>query len=119
LNLLCDEGVDRPIVSHLREQGHSVVYIAELESGASDEFVLAKAAQLNAPLLTTDKDFGELVFRQHLTSAGVILLRLAGLTQEAKTTVVAAALRDHAAELLGAFTVISPGVVRIRRASAG
>ena len=84
MNLLCDEGVDRPIVSYLREQGHSIFYVAELEPGVDDQFVLSKSAELNAPLVTTDKDFGELVFRQKLTSAGVILLRLAGLTPDAK-----------------------------------
>ena len=31
-------------------------------------------------LLTCDKDFGELVFRQQLSTAGVILIRLARLT---------------------------------------
>ena len=31
--------------------------------------------------------------------------------------VVAAALRSHGGEMAGAFTVISPGLVRIRRAT--
>jgi hypothetical protein len=65
--------------------------------------------------LTADKDFGELVFRQGRVHAGVILLRLAGLTVGAKAETVAQVFQDRAAELVGAFSVISPGMVRIRR----
>lgn len=117
MNLVCDEGVERPIVEYLREQGHHVLYIAELEPGIGDQAVLAKAAELNAPLVTNDKDFGELVFRQQLTSTGVILLRVTGLSSTAKATTVAAAIRQHEAELTGSFTVIAPGHIRIRRQS--
>ena len=115
MNLVCDEGVERPIVEHLREQGHHVLYIAELDPGIRDQEVLARAAELDAPLITTDKDFGELVFRQQLTSAGVVLLRLTGLSNTIKATTVAAAIRDHETELAGSFTVIVPGHIRIRR----
>ena len=115
MNFLCDEGVERPIVDHLRQQGHHVVYIAELEPGIDDSSVLAMANDLGAPVVTNDKDFGELVFRQQLSSTGVVLLRLAGLSNDAKADAVTAALRDHSAELAGAFAVITPGRVRIRR----
>ncbi len=36
----------------------------------------------NALLLTADRDFGELVFRQHRLSGGVILFRLLGIASE-------------------------------------
>jgi len=64
--------------------------------------------------VTVDKDFGELVFRLRRTTSGVLLLRLSGLSSNDKAAVVAAAARDHAHEMLGAFTVISPGAIRIR-----
>jgi predicted nuclease of predicted toxin-antitoxin system len=115
LNLLCDEGVQRPVVERLRHEGHSVLYVAELAPSIDDDVVLARAAEQGAPLVTTDKDFGELVFRHGKASAGVILVRLAGLSNQAKARIVATAIRDHAHELVGAFTVISPGRVRIRR----
>ena len=31
MNLLADEGIDRQIVNRLRQQGHSVLYIAEMK----------------------------------------------------------------------------------------
>ena len=86
-----------------------------MEPGASDDIVLDRANEKNALLVTADKDFGELVFRQGLVNFGVVLLRLAGLSPEKKAGIVADVLRDREAELLQAFSVISPGMVRIRR----
>lgn len=84
MNFLADEGVDRQIVERLRQTGHQVLYVAEFEPGTSDEAILSQANDLHAPLLTADKDFGELVHRQGLIHAGVILIRLASLSSEVK-----------------------------------
>ncbi|MBN2560333.1 MAG: DUF5615 family PIN-like protein [Phycisphaerae bacterium] len=40
MNLLADESVDRQIVDRLRQDGHAVRYIAEMEPGISDDTVL-------------------------------------------------------------------------------
>jgi predicted nuclease of predicted toxin-antitoxin system len=79
VNLVADESLDRQIVERLRRDGHTVSYIAEMEPGVVDETVLHLANREQALLLTADKDFGELVFRQHRLTTGVVLLRLAGL----------------------------------------
>jgi predicted nuclease of predicted toxin-antitoxin system len=114
MNFLADESVDHPIVERLRDDGHDVLAVAEMAPGMPDETVLAQANQRGALLLTGDKDFGELVFRQHRVTAGVVLVRLAGVSAGAKAEIVSATIRDHGTELLHAFTVISPGMVRIR-----
>jgi predicted nuclease of predicted toxin-antitoxin system len=114
VTLLRDEGVDRPIVEHLRRAGFEVLYVAEMEPGIPDEGVLERAHQANALLITADKDFGELVFRQRRLSRGVVLLRLAGLDEEAKSAAVLSVLAAHESELIGAFSVITPKRVRIR-----
>ena len=67
-----------------------------------------------ALLLTADKDFRELLFRQGRITAGVVLIRLAGLSAETKAVIVSSVIRDHDTERPQAFTVISPGMVRIR-----
>ena len=117
MNLVANEGVDRPVVERLRQDGHDVVYVAELSPSITDEEVLQQADARTAVLLTADKDFGELVFRQGLVHSGVLLLRLAGLANATKAEIVAEVCRDRAAELIGAFSVVSPGQVRIRRKS--
>ena len=114
MNILADECIDQEIVHGLREAGHDVFYIAEAAPGLSDEEILAMANQNRSLLVTSDKDFGELVFRQQLLAAGVLLLRLAGLSRERKTAIVVSCLQEHGSELIDAFTVLTPGILRIR-----
>lgn len=115
MNLLADEGVERQIVERLRQAGHTVIYIAEIEPGISDETVLSRSNMSNALLITLDKDFGELAFRQRLVYNGVVLVRLAGLAPTTKAEIVAASLAKFGAEMDDAFSVITPGSVRIRK----
>ena len=61
MNILADESVDQPIVNRLREDGHTVLYVAEMDPGISDEVVLQEANNREFLLLTADIDFGELV----------------------------------------------------------
>jgi predicted nuclease of predicted toxin-antitoxin system len=65
-------------------------------------------------LITADKDFGELVFRQQQAAHGIILIRLTGLTAQRKAELVAIAVTQHGIDLPGSFTVVSAGAVRIR-----
>jgi predicted nuclease of predicted toxin-antitoxin system len=113
--LFADESVDRPIVERLRQDGHDTQYVAELSPSIADDEVLREANNQEALLLTEDKDFGELVYRLGRVHAGVVLIRLAGLPPSSKADVVAKVIQDHSSELPGAFTVISPGTVRIRK----
>jgi len=115
MKCLADEGVDRMIVDKLREAGHEVLYIAEMDPGISDQVVLEKAQESGVLLVTCDKDFGELVFRQGLYAKGVVLLRLAGLSQSVKAEIVVNVFAQYGSEMEQSFSVISPGMVRIRR----
>lgn len=115
MNLVADESVDQPIVDRLRQDGHTVLSIADLDPGIADNAVLRLADQNSALLLTADKDFGELVFRMGNIHTGVVLTRLAGLSPETKARIVSAAFADHGNELPYAFSVVSSGRIRIRR----
>jgi len=115
VNVVADEDVDGPIVQRLRADGHDVLYIAELSPSAVDEDVLGQATERGALLITVDKDFGDLVFRQRLVHSGVLLLRLEGLTNPTKAQLVGEVFRDRGQELLGGFSVLSLGRLRIRR----
>jgi len=80
-----------------------------------DEVVLMESRISASVLITADKDFGELVFRLRQASTGVMLVRLWGLSPAMKAGVVSEAIRQHGQELDGAFAVLSPGSIRIRR----
>ena len=114
MRFVADESVDYPIVLRLREAGHTVMAIVELDPGLSDADVLAYANQRNNVLLTGDKDFGELVFRDGRQTCGVVLVRLAGLPPIDKAVIVADVVAQYGAQLKGAFSVITPNTVRIR-----
>ena len=70
-----DEGTDRQIVDRLRDEGHFVQYVAEMDPGISDDSVLEWANTQNTLLLTADKDFGELVFREEMGGAFSVIAR--------------------------------------------
>jgi predicted nuclease of predicted toxin-antitoxin system len=115
MNLLIDESVDRQTVARLRQEGHDVLYVAEMEPGITDDLVLNRANERGALLVTADKDFGELVYRRGQINAGVLLIRLLGLSNEKKAEIVATTIREHADELPQAFSVVSPSSIRIRK----
>lgn len=117
MNFVADEGIDKQIVEQLRNNGHDVLYIAEISPSIPDEDVLDFAIKNEAVLLTADKDFGELIYRQRRFSLGVVLIRLAGIASARKGEIVNDAVRNYGSEFLNGFTVISHGLIRIRKKS--
>lgn len=55
MNILADEGIDKPIIDRLRQDGYNVVYIAEVSPSISDDVILDMANQQEALLLTRDE----------------------------------------------------------------
>ncbi len=78
MRIFADENVPRPIVAWLRETGHDVLYAAETHRQTPDAELLAEAEDQGIIIMTEDKDFGELIFRDRANSHGVLLLRLGG-----------------------------------------
>jgi predicted nuclease of predicted toxin-antitoxin system len=115
LRLVADEGVDKPIVDHLRTLGHEVIYVAEESYGIPDIEVLELSRKKKAPLVTLDTDFGELVYRLKEVTHGVLLLRIAGLSREEKLHIVESVLTHHSHEIEGSFTVVTKNSIRIRK----
>lgn len=114
MNIVADESVDRQIVERLRADGHSVQSVAEFDPGIDDEAVLAKSHEADAVLLTADKDFGELVFRQRLVHSGIVLIRFAGLEPGRKADLVSQVFAQHSRKLRRGFAVLSARALRLR-----
>jgi predicted nuclease of predicted toxin-antitoxin system len=117
MNFVADEGVDWDIVDRLRKDGHQVWYVAEMAPSISDDAVLDIANRERALLLTADKDFGEMVFRLHRFTGGIVLVRRAGVSAARKAEIVSAAVNQCQSGLKGGFTVVAPGICRTRRLS--
>jgi len=73
------------------------------------------ANELTAIILTEDKDFGELTYRLHKNSCGVILLRLDGIPVSEKIEVFKEVVKNNLEELRNSFTVINKTKVRINK----
>lgn len=115
MNIVSDESVERAVTQRLRDLGHDVYAIVELEPGSSDEIVLSRANAKQRLLLTMDKDFGELVFRLQQASYGVILVRLFGTSTSEKADRVAEVIEKLDEQLYKSFTVITSQGVRSRQ----
>ncbi|SRR5438445_3898414 len=68
LKLLADENIAHDLVQWLRDQGCDVLHASESLTQEADQVLLQTAKAEERLLLTEDKDFGELVFRDHLNS---------------------------------------------------
>jgi predicted nuclease of predicted toxin-antitoxin system len=108
-----DESVDHQIVEALKVE-YEVYDIREQNRGVSDDVVLEIALKQKAILITADKDFGELVFRQRKVTGGVILTRLASAEFDRKSAIVLEVIQKYKDRISGNFVVISKNAVRIR-----
>jgi predicted nuclease of predicted toxin-antitoxin system len=114
MQFVADENVSHRVVERLRADGHYVMLVAEMRSGMSDTDVLKLAETENCILVTEDRDFGELIFRQQLSVQGVVLLELDRLSTEADADHVAQAVKAHSHKLLNNLCVIEPTRFRVR-----
>jgi predicted nuclease of predicted toxin-antitoxin system len=78
MKFFADENVALLIVQWLRQMGHDVLYAAEADPGQDDAIWLHRAEQSERLIVTADKDFGDLIFRDRLNSHGVVLMRMPG-----------------------------------------
>jgi predicted nuclease of predicted toxin-antitoxin system len=115
MKFLLDENVDLRLDPFLKRQGHSVKSIVQdFPHSLTDTQVLTIARSEQRILLTNDRDFGELIVRQHLSHRGVIYLRLGAyvplpLLTERLTFVLT---RYH--HQLDRFLVVTKRRVRVR-----
>lgn len=70
MKFLVDESVDFPVIHLLRQQGFDIRSVSEEFSFKDDEFVLEAVNLDSRILITSNKDFGELVYRLKRISMG-------------------------------------------------
>jgi predicted nuclease of predicted toxin-antitoxin system len=116
VRFLCDQSTDRRLALVLRQEGDSDVTVVAVDHPPSlpDSEVLAIALRERRVLVTEDRDFGELIFRERQAHAGVLFLRLPPMELEAKVAIVRRALSTHADDL-NEFVVVTRRNVRVRR----
>ncbi len=74
---LADENIPLYVVKQLRKEGCKIISVAEEFAGSSDEKILELSSRNKWVIITFDKDFGELIYKQKSSKPyGIILLRV-------------------------------------------
>jgi predicted nuclease of predicted toxin-antitoxin system len=115
MKFFADENVARLTVQWLRQRGHDVLYAAEANPGQDDAIWLHQAEQAERLIVTADKDFGELIFRDRLNSHDVVLKRMHRLSLRERLARLAQVWSIVQANPTRKFIVITEGRVRLRR----
>lgn len=77
--------------------------------------ILKRAFEENKIVLTNDKDFGSLIFKEKLKSRGLILFRLEDQSSKAKIKALKVVIDGYSDKLYGNFIVVSENKVKIRK----
>lgn len=116
LKFLVDECTGVKVSEALSDDGYPADYVGEFMKGAKDKRILQKALEENRILITNDKDFGEIIYREGKPHAGVLLLRLEKDFPTNRISTIKNIIEEFDEETLkGNFIVASEKGVRIRR----
>jgi predicted nuclease of predicted toxin-antitoxin system len=114
LKFLIDESAGLYVSTELKKDGFDVVSIIETTPGIKNGNVLEKANREGRILVTNDKDFGELIYRQEKHSQGIILLRLEIDTPEARLLLLRKIIRTYGEKIQNKFIVATETKIKIR-----
>lgn len=114
MRFLIDKCAGRLLADWLREEGHDVLESRERGEDPGDAAILEWAADEKRILITMDKDFGELVFKQGMPHFG--LVRLPDVPVTARIELMRRLLHEYEKALLSnAVVTVRGGRIRISR----
>ena len=112
MRFLVDECTGPKVAKWLLAEGHEVISVFDESQGSPDLEVPLRALAEDWILITNDKDFGELVFREQLEHHGVILLRLDDERAANKIIVLQHLLANYGDKLPDHFVTVTETKVR-------
>ncbi len=113
MRFLVDECTGPKVSEWLRDESHEVFSVFDEARGITDDDeILAKAFSENWILITNDKDFGEMVFRERRKHHGIIFMRLEDERSANKIEVLQRLLKGYAEKLPEEFVVVTETKVR-------
>jgi predicted nuclease of predicted toxin-antitoxin system len=115
MRVVVDECTGSVVARWLESLGHDVLSIGDDIPGLPDEDILDIAVRVDRVIITNDKDFGEMVFRDGRSHRGIVLLRLPDDRVRTKMAALARFLADIPDDLSSRFIVVTERSVRIRR----
>ena len=113
MKVLLDSCVAGVVRSALVAAGHDVTAAIDWPRDPGDEEILSAARSEGRVLVTLDKDFGELAFRQKLpATSGIVLFRIEPASPSHIATVAVHALESRV-DWVGHFSVVEETRIRM------
>lgn len=112
--IIADENIPLNVIYGLRQEGYEIYSIFEFTPGISDIKITEIAQNKKGYILTYDKDFGELVFKDKAVVLGVILLRIKPINIEYILTKIKKVLEIIKSNSEYNFIVVDDDKVRLR-----
>lgn len=107
MRFLVDESTGPYVAQWLRQQGHEVFSVYDEARGMDDDKIIEKAFAEQWILVTNDKGFGEMIYREGRSHKGVVLLRFEDERPSVKITTLGRLLLHYSDRLPGSYVVAS------------
>ena len=114
LKFLIDESTGRKLNIFLNELGYDSKFSGDIKPRADDKEVLEMANAEKRIIITNDKDFGELIYRQKLSSSGTILLRLRNDNPKTRQEYSVKLIKQLKENLISKFIVLNENKFRMK-----
>lgn len=114
LRFLVDVNAGLAIATALRDAGHDVLFVGELDWRMPDVELLSQAHREQRIVLTMDTDFGGDGLRLRTAHAGILLLRMPGAGRLEKIQIVEEIIHRYSDQLPNRFCVYRQGKLRVR-----
>lgn len=111
--LIVDVGVGKVIEEWLSLH-YKIISIRKINHEMPDLDILKLANKENALIITMDKDFGELIFKQFSFHHGILLLGLEDAVAGEKLSVIQNIFQNSYSQIRNNFSVYQNGKLRIR-----
>lgn len=115
MRFLVDENTGVVVAGWLHEQGYEVFSVYQEARGMDDDDIIQKSFSENWILITSDKDFGEKVYREQHPHKGVILLRLQNQQSANKINTLKRLFDRYLEQLPDNFIVVTETQIRFAR----
>lgn len=115
IRLMIDVNLGIGIEDYLKSQGYDVVTVRSINPSMDDEEICRLAKNESRIILTLDKDFGDLVYKNRLKHSGILILRLDDWSLKNKIDILQWILHQHGENLQDSFSIYQKGNLRIRK----
>lgn len=113
MRFLVDECTGTSVADWLKSEKHEVFSVFEQWLSVSDHEIIEKCQNEDYILITSDKDFGEMVFRNQKVHNGIILLRCEPNIFKKRIEVLKKLIQNYSNSLQNNFVVVTNDKVRI------